>query len=132
MKKTIFKDMIRAVRGRLTDSGGEILDSVPLAAHLPIRPTPTLEERMKEFVRNQIHLTKQYEGSESFDEADDFDLDEEEEFTSAHELTAAQEAFKIAPMPKQQGSQPSLPPKPPKKKLKKPEPEPDPDDDIED
>lgn len=119
--KKIFKDMVRAVRGKLTDRGGEILDSVPLAAHLPVRPTPTLEERMKDFVRNQIHLTKQFEGSESFDEADDFSEDEDDEFYSAHELTAAQEAFKLAPMPTTKGTQP--PPSPVKKKSRKSQPE---------
>jgi len=87
------KQTIRSVRGSLNDNGEEILDPVPLAADLPLRAPPSLEERLQRYIRHTVNRSAESAGYESFDESDDFDCgdDDADLFESDHELSIDQE-----------------------------------------
>lgn len=57
----------------LSAEGKEIPDSKPHAAALKIRRSPTPFEQMKEWL-NATARSKEFEGEETFEEADDFDI----------------------------------------------------------
>lgn len=74
------------------EHGREILDPTPVAMPVGFKRPPSLDERIRAFVRTELSRQAAEEGNETFEEADDFDVpDEEESPLSRYELTPMQE-----------------------------------------
>lgn len=74
------------------EQGREILDPTPVAMPVGFKRPPTLDERIRAFVRTELSRQAAEEGNETFEEADDFYVEEEEESPlSRYELTPMQE-----------------------------------------
>lgn len=77
---------------RYNEKGQEILDQTPVALPAGLKRPPSLQERIRQFVRTELSRQAEEQGQESFEEADDFDIpDEEEGPLSRYELSPMQE-----------------------------------------
>lgn len=71
---------------RLTDSGREIPDPVPLAPPVGYRPQPSMVDIIRQQIRSaQLAQEAEAAGLETFEEADDFDVDDDFDPSSPYE-----------------------------------------------
>jgi len=54
--------------------GREICDPTPIEVPAGFHHPPSLEDRMKRYIRDELSATANNEGFETFEEADDFDI----------------------------------------------------------
>lgn len=73
---------VRTFRG----SHYEDPDPTPFAPTVGVRPKQTLEERMRQMIRDEMSYAAEQQGMESFEEADDFDVDDDSNPFSEFEI----------------------------------------------
>lgn len=84
-------DQVHVVERRLwlreqSKAGKEITDQTPVEV-TPDRVRPlTLREEMRRFIAQEVSMTAQQHGEETFEEADDFEIDDDEDFTTGYTL----------------------------------------------
>lgn len=61
-------------------------DPTPFAPTVGVRPKQSLEERMRQMIRDEMSYAAQQQGLETFEEADDFDVDDEHDPSSMYEI----------------------------------------------
>lgn len=97
----------------LDERGYEILDSKPMEIPVGYRRPPSLEERMRAMVRNEISRRAQEVGQETFEEADDFKVDDDYDPRSPWELNFDQEAAEASQVKEGMTEQVAVVPKAP-------------------
>lgn len=70
---------------RLNERGHEVLSDKSVEAPLSWRKPPSLEDTVRNMLRQQLSQIGVSKGHETFEEADDFDIEGEPELTSAYE-----------------------------------------------
>lgn len=95
MPLAAYKEKLQ--RKGLSEAGGEIVSSVPMAPPIGFHKQPSMVEHIRNMVRSeQLRMAAEAAGQESFEEADDFDVDDDPEPASAYEF---EEVFEPAPPP---------------------------------
>lgn len=93
------------------DYSAEFPDGTPVEVPLRFSRPPTLEERMKMFIRSQrMQEVAQAAGMESFQEADDFEIDDPDEALTPYELSQLMEHAPV--MRQEQNADVASPPGP--------------------
>lgn len=76
---------------KLDENGHEVLDDTPVALPIGFKRPPSINDTIRQLVRNELSRAAQQQGAESFEEADDFDVGDDYDPTSPWELTFDQE-----------------------------------------
>lgn len=83
-KKTF--DKLKKLGSTILENGAELNDPTPMVMDANLERPPTLREQIQRVIKSDLAIQAQYQGYESFEEANDFEIGEEDEIGTQYEI----------------------------------------------
>ncbi len=82
----IINKLMRKLKAKgLNAKGEEVPDKTPACIPIGYKNPPTLAEKIKSMVKNELRIYAVHQGQETFEEADDFNIGDDVDPTSPYE-----------------------------------------------